>query len=88
MTQQQTQRTCPVPVSTRARSATAQPVRSTYDQLIARGLDPDEAANLTAFINGMPLGVQPWTITGISHLLFVRELNRAGRFGPTDGHDR
>ena len=88
MTEPTTQSAYPGHPATSPHIASAYPVRSTYRQLISRGLTPDEAANLTAFINGMPVDVEPWTITGISHLLFLRELNRAGRFGPTDGHDR
>jgi hypothetical protein len=75
-------------VNRSARSAAVQPVRSTYGQLISRGFDPAEAANLTALVNGIPVDMQPWTTTGISHLLFLRELSRAGQFGPTDGHNR
>ena len=66
----------------------AQPARSTYRQLVSKGLDPSEAANLTAFINGMSVGAQPWTINEVSQLLFLRELNRIGRFGRTDGGRR
>ena len=66
----------------------AQPARSTYSQLVSKGLDPSEAANLTAFINGISVGPQPWTINEVSQLLFLRELNRVGRFGWTDGGDR
>jgi hypothetical protein len=85
MTQPQTQRTYAVPATSSTRSDTAQPARSTYRQLISRGFDAGEASNLTAFINGLPVDAQPWTITGISHLLFLRELYRTGRFGRTDG---
>jgi hypothetical protein len=65
--------------------ASAYPARSTYRQLVAKGLDPNEAANLTAFMNGISIGAQPWAINEVSHLLFLRELNRVGRFGRTDG---
>jgi hypothetical protein len=88
MTQPQAQQTFPVPESMNVRSGTAHPVRSTYGQLISRGFDAGEASNLTAFINGLPVDGQPWTITGISRLLFLRQLYRTGRFGWTDGGDR
>ena len=85
MTEQRAQETYPVPASRSAQPGTSQPVRSTYRQLLSRGLDPDEASNLTAFMSGLPVHAQPWTITGISNLLFLRELYRTGRFGLTDG---
>ena len=46
-----------------------------------RGLAPDEAANLTAFMNGIPLTERSWKLTEVNRLLFLRELNRRGRFG-------
>ena len=64
------------------------PARSTYRQLVSKGLQPNEAANLTAFVNGISVGAQPWTINEVSHLLFLRELNRVGRFGRADGGDQ
>jgi len=88
MTQPHAQQTHPVPESISVRSGTSQPARSTYGQLLSQGFDAGEASNLTAFINGLPVDAQPWTITGISHLLFLRQLYRTGRFGRTDGGGR
>ena len=88
MTEPHAQATYPGHPAASAHSDTAYPARSTYRQLVSRGLDPDEAANLTAFINGITVGEQPWTINEVSHLLFLRELNRVGRFGRTDGGDQ
>lgn len=88
MTEPHAQATYPGHPAESASSATAHPARSTYRQLVSRGLEPDEAANLTAFINGISVGAQPWTINEVSHLLFLRELNRDGLFGRTDGDDR
>jgi hypothetical protein len=76
------------PVATRADPSAASPASSTYRELVSRGLEANEAANLTAFINGLAVGVQPWTISELSHLLFLRELCRLGRFGETDGAER
>ena len=76
------------PVATSAHPSAARPARSAYRQLVSRGLDPDEAANLTAFINGLAVGAQPWKINELSHLLFLRELDRLGKFGESDGADR
>jgi hypothetical protein len=52
----------------------------TYRSLLLRGLDADEAANLTAFLSGIPLADQPWRLVEVNGLLFLRQLNRAGRF--------
>jgi hypothetical protein len=62
--------------------------RPTYRNLMMRGLAPDEAANLTAFLSGIHVGAQTWKLREINDLLFLRELNRTGRFGATDGEDR
>ena len=52
--------------------------------LTLRGLDPSEAANITAFLCGIPVTDRHWTLGEINRLLFLRELNRRGRFGATD----
>jgi hypothetical protein len=50
-----------------------------------RGLAPDEAANLTAFLAGIPVGEARWTLRQINQLLFLREMNRTGQFAePAD----
>jgi len=59
--------------------------KSTYRLLLMRGLAPDEAANLTAFMSGIHVGGQGWKLNQVNQLLFLRELNRSGRFGETDG---
>lgn len=59
--------------------------RATYRMLIFRGLAPTEAANLTAFMCGIPVGDQRWSLPEVNRLLFLRELNRTGRFGEDDG---
>ena len=59
--------------------------RSTYRQLLMKGLAPDEAANLTAFLCGIPVADVHWSLRQINLLLFLRELARSGRFGPADG---
>ena len=55
--------------------------RAAFRTLLMRGLAPDEAANLTAFMNGIPLTERSWKLTEVNRLLFLRELNRRGRFG-------
>jgi hypothetical protein len=59
--------------------------RATYRMLTFRGLAPAEAANLTAFLCGLPVGEAHWSIAEVNRLLFLRELNRTGRFGSEDG---
>jgi hypothetical protein len=59
--------------------------RSTYRMLVSRGLAPDEAATLTAFMCGIPIDDVRWSIRQVNQLLFLRELARTGRFGPLDG---
>jgi hypothetical protein len=59
--------------------------RATYRMLIFRGLEPTEAANLTAFMCGIPVADQRWSLPEVNRLLFLRELNRTGRFGEDDG---
>lgn len=70
-------------------SATLSPdlaTRSTYRSLLLRGLAPDEAANLTAFLCGIHVGQTTWSLREVNRILFLRELNRSGRFGDHDGH--
>ncbi len=57
------------------------PTRTIYRFLLLRGLSEAEAANLTAFLCGLPIGEQPWQLREVNQLLFLRELHRRGRFG-------
>ena len=56
------------------------PTRATYRNLIIRGLAPDEAANLTAYLAGIGVGGSHWTLRQINQLLFLRQMNRTGHF--------
>ena len=56
------------------------PTRATYRSLIIRGLAPDEAANLTAWMAGINVGESRWTLRQINQLLFLRQMNRSGHF--------
>jgi hypothetical protein len=58
----------------------ALPTRATYRNLLLRGLAPDEAANLTAYLAGIQVGGSHWTLQQINQLLFLREMNRTGHF--------
>ena len=62
--------------------------RSTYRLLLLKGLAPEEASNLTAWLFGVPVGSQQWRLTELNRLLFLRELNHGGRFGSDDGAER
>ncbi len=59
--------------------------RQTYRQLTLRGMTANEAANLTAFLCGIPVADVHWSLRQVNQLLFLRELARSGRFGPRDG---
>ena len=58
--------------------------RSTYRHLLLKGMAPDEAANLTAFMAGIPVGDAHWTLKQINQLLFLRQMRQTGRFGEAD----
>jgi len=58
--------------------------RATYRNLLLRGLAPDEAANLTAWMAGIAVGETHWTLREINELLFLREMNRGGHFAETE----
>jgi hypothetical protein len=58
---------------------------STYRLLLTRGFGPDEAANLTAFLCGIPVADVRWSLHQVNRLLFLQALARTGRFGPADG---
>ena len=58
--------------------------RATYRSLLIRGLAPNEAANLTAFLAGIAVGDSNWTLRQVNQLLFLREMRRVGHFGEAD----
>ena len=49
-----------------------------------KGLTPDEAASLTAFLYGLPTTDLRWTLPQLNQLLFLRQLRQIGRFGGED----
>jgi len=55
--------------------------RATYRTLLLKGMAPDEAANLTAYMAGIPIGESHWTLRQVNELLFLRQMQRTGRFG-------
>ena len=58
---------------------------ATYRHLVTQGFASTEAANLTAYLKGLPIGEQPWTLRQVNVLVFLRTLYEAGRFGLDDG---
>jgi hypothetical protein len=58
---------------------------ATYRQLIVRGFASGEAANLTAYLKGLPIGTEPWTLRQVNTVLFLPRLRETGRFGAADG---
>ena len=58
---------------------------ATYRHLLSKGLKPDEAANLTAFLCGIPVGEIHWKLIEVNRLLFLRRLAQTGSWGPLDG---
>ena len=63
-------------------------IQASYRLLQIRGLASTEAANLTAWLTGIPVREHHWNIRQIQQLLFLRRLNETGRFGKTDGARR
>jgi hypothetical protein len=53
--------------------------RTLYGRLTAKGLDPAEAGNLTAFLNGLAPVSGGWDVDEIERLLFVCHLVDRGR---------
>lgn len=74
-------------------------LKSTYRALLARGLDAGEAANLTAFLHGLPSAGFHWTLPEIESIVRRRLQHAAGgrvaarkapssRIGRSTIHDR
>ena len=58
---------------------------ATYRDLVVRGFASGEAANLTAYLNDLPIEEQPWTLRQVNAVLFLRKLRETGQFGANDG---
>ena len=56
-----------------------EPFRETYRQLLHKGFETREAANLTAITFGFRITERPWTVRELNHLIFLRQLRRVGR---------
>lgn len=84
MNQQQMALTTGTPARTDSWVGRDRPRVGAYRHLVARGFDPGEAGNLVAYLSGVAICTQPWSSHEVNSLLFLRELNRAGRFGGND----
>lgn len=62
--------------------------RAVWRLLQMRGMTPDEAANLTAFLYGLPTADLHWSLPQLNKLLFLRQMRQDGRFGNADGDHR
>lgn len=80
-----TTRTAPAPAPAVPAATDLVRTRATYRQLLTKGLAPEEAANLTAMMCGIPVADVHWSLHQINQMLFMRELARTGRFGHADG---
>ncbi len=58
---------------------------ATYRHLLTKGLLPGEAANLTAFLCGIPVSDIHWKLIEVNRMLFLRRLAQTGAWGPHDG---
>jgi hypothetical protein len=58
---------------------------ATYRHLLSKGLRPEQAANLTAFLCGIPVSDIQWKLSEVNRLLFLRRLAQMGSWGPLDG---
>lgn len=71
---------------TTERAATDAPgTRAVYRLLLMKGMAPAEAANLTAYVCGLPVADVHWSLKQINQLLFLRAMRQAGRFDDVDG---
>jgi hypothetical protein len=50
-----------------------------------KGMSTAEAANLTAFLCGLPATDVQWSLKQLNQLLFLRRMRETGRFGDLDG---
>lgn len=62
------------------------PARSIYRALLVRGLEPSEAANLTAYLAGLPSSGLHWTIPEVEAI--VRRRAAEAEAAGADGDDQ
>ena len=73
--------------STPSRATAARPgtlsIDRTYRELIRRGFDSVEAANLVAHLVGLRVGAGSWTLGEVNRMLFLRHLHGSGHNAQT-----
>lgn len=74
----------PSPEATPSRAPAPAP-RAVWRLLQMKGMTPEEAGNLTAFLYGLPTADLRWTLKQLNQLLLLRQMRQSGRFGCTDG---
>ena len=52
-----------------------------YRHLVSQGFTPDEAGTLMAYLEGLDVAHQSWTLGEVNGLLFIRHLYGTGAFG-------
>jgi hypothetical protein len=75
----------PEPRGSTAGTLTEFPARAIYRALLVRGLEPGEAANLTAYLAGLPVGGVHWTIPEIEAIVRRRTAKHEPSSDPDDG---
>lgn len=60
-------------------------IRATYRDLLARGLQPGEAANLTAFLHGLASTDLHWSVREVEALVVQRDRRAAAGQTELDG---
>jgi hypothetical protein len=74
-----------IPATQAATPTTVGPATAaTHRALVRGGLTPDEAADLTAFLVGIPLREVHWSLAQVNRLLFLKRLHQTGRIGADD----
>jgi hypothetical protein len=69
-------------------ASSAPATRSLYRLLQMKGMTSAEAASLTAFLCGLPTSDLNWSLKQVNQMLFLRQMQQAGRFGRRDGNPR
>src|ERR1700741_4861961 len=61
------------PMAERPAATSAPSPRAVWRLLQMKGMTPDEAANLTAFMYGLPTADVRWSLPQLNQLLFLRQ---------------
>lgn len=58
--------------------------QASYRQLTFRGLTSAEATGVIGYVVGLKACAQPWTLTQVNRILFLRELYTRGDWGEAE----